>query len=111
MAVRLPKSLRDFQPKVACGASTATRLCNEAQGWTEGTTLGDRAAVPLNPNGVVTQLAGKQAACDPPPATTPLGLKFSPALRLIPRRRDRAPAEARSLNQGRLLCPTGETYC
>jgi hypothetical protein len=36
-----------------CAASTATRLCNKTQGWTEGTTLGSGDGGAINPNGVV----------------------------------------------------------
>jgi len=49
----LDESLRDSQPKLAPAASTATRLCNKAQGWTEGTTLGSGDGGVINPNGVV----------------------------------------------------------
>jgi hypothetical protein len=49
----LEESLRDSQPKLAPVASTAKRLCNKAQGWTEGTTLGSGDGWAPNPNGVV----------------------------------------------------------
>ena len=49
----LDEILRDSQPKLAPVASTATRLCNKAQGWTEGTTLGSGDGGAPNPNGVV----------------------------------------------------------
>jgi hypothetical protein len=49
----MPMSLRDFQPKLACVTSTATRLWSKAQGWTAGTTLGSGDGGALNPNGVV----------------------------------------------------------
>ena len=74
----MSKSLRDFQPKAACAASTAKRLCNKAQGWTKGTTLGPGGAWALNPSGVVANrvigdwFSGHRAA-------TPLGLEFPAA--------------------------------
>jgi len=68
-----PNSYALANPKVACGASTATRLCNQAQGWTEGTTPGAGHGGTVNPNGVVAGgitrdwFSGRWA-------TTPLGL-------------------------------------
>jgi hypothetical protein len=53
MEGRLSDSLRDFEPERARGASTATRLCIKAQGWTEGTTLETSDAGALNAKGVV----------------------------------------------------------
>ena len=53
MEARQSKGLQDFQPKAAGAASTAKRLCNKAQGWDEGTTLGAGERGAANPNGVV----------------------------------------------------------
>ena len=53
MESRVSESLRDFQRKAPCAASTAKRLCSKAQGWTAGTTLGSGDAGVFNPNGVV----------------------------------------------------------
>ena len=49
-----PPRLTGLEIRVAgLGSSTATRLCNQAQDWTEGTTLGADCAGAPNPNGVV----------------------------------------------------------
>jgi hypothetical protein len=54
-------------------ASTAKRLCNKAQGWTEGTTLGPGDAGAINPNGVVAGGKGRRLAfC--PPGRNPVGV-------------------------------------
>jgi hypothetical protein len=67
------ESLRDFQPKVACAASTATRLCNQAQGWTEGTTLGSGDGGAFNPNGVVAG-GDRRGLVFRPPGRNPVGV-------------------------------------
>jgi hypothetical protein len=69
----LDESLRDSQPKLAPAASTATRLCNKAQGWTEGTTLGSGDGGAINPNGVVAG-GERRPLVFGHPAATPLGL-------------------------------------
>jgi len=48
----MPESLRDFPPKVPCVASTAKRLCSQAQGWTAGTTLGNGGGGAFTPTGL-----------------------------------------------------------
>ena len=57
-----------------CAPSTATRLWNKAQGWTEGTTLGSGDGGALNPNGVV---AGRQRRrlVFRPPGRNPVGVE------------------------------------
>jgi len=113
--------LQDFQLKVACAASTAKRLCNKAQGWTEGTTLGPGGAGAHNPNGVVANGHHKRLVFRPPGrnpvgvdghrhpitqgwrganpglcSTTPLGLEFFHHVRAHPK------------PDGQSACKTGE---
>ena len=65
MGPSLPKSLREFQSNVVRAPSTATRLRNEAQGWTEGTTLGVGCGGGVNPNGVVSRRPDTQSPVIP----------------------------------------------
>ena len=69
----LDESLRHFKPKLARAASTATRLCNKAQGWTEGTTLGGGDGAAPNPNGVVYGV-GRRRAVFRPSGHNPVGV-------------------------------------
>jgi hypothetical protein len=57
-----------------CGPSTATRLCNKAQGWTEGTTLGNGGGAALNPNGVVAG-GQRRRLVFRPPGRNPVGVE------------------------------------
>ena len=118
MEARLPKSFRDFQPEVARALSTATRLCNEAQGWTEGTTLGvgcgrastptglwpegitgdwfsgRRAATPLGLTGIAAQITQGWRGANPGLCyTTPLGLELPAAFQPILSLMDKALAQ------------------
>jgi hypothetical protein len=56
-----------------CAASTATRLCNKAQGWTEGTTLGSSDGGAINPNGVVAASESRRLVFRPP-GRNPVGV-------------------------------------
>jgi hypothetical protein len=69
----LDESLRDFKPTLARLASTATRLRNKAQGWTEGTTLGGGDGAASNPNGVVAG-GGRRRTVFRPPGHNPVGV-------------------------------------
>ena len=74
MENRMSESLRDFQPKVPCAASTAKRLCSQAQGWTAGTTLGSGDGGAFNPNGVVAGGERRRLVFGPP-GRNPVGVE------------------------------------
>jgi len=106
-----------MESEVAGAASTARRLCNKAQGWAEGTTLGAGDGGAANPNGVVAGGDPRWLVFWPPGhnpvgvdghrraiaqgwrcanpglcCTTPLGLEFSAVFQLILSLMDKAPA-------------------
>jgi len=130
MEARLPKGLQDFQPKVACAASTAKRLRNRAQGWTAGTTLGAGHGGAANPNGVVAGGDHRRLVFWPPGrnpvgvdghrraitqgwrcanpglcCTTPLGLEFPATFQLILGPMDKAPAKPGNFRKASPLDP------
>ena len=89
--------LRDFQRKLAPVASTATRLCNKVQGWTEGTTLGSGDGWAPNPNGVVA-CGDRRRSVFRPAGHNPVGVEglsithtqgcpFGPTLGFVPQPR------------------------